>query len=124
MTAYDRGNQVGRCGSKLETALRGAESRLRVACGKWKEEIREHPGKAVFLAAAGGYVCHRLHARSLLFTGLKILAAFTPPTLFALGLCRVAEICKVRDAEWSGSADNETAPSSAEASTRILVTDA
>ena len=108
----------------METALRGAESRLRAACGKWKEEIREHPGKSIFLAAAGGYVCHRLHARSLLFTGFKILTAFTPPTLLALGLCKVAEICKVRDAEWSGSAGNETAPATADDPTLIVVTDA
>lgn len=124
--AWVPGEEPPRLESRVEELLQRAEVRVRAACDRWKEEIRTHPAKAVMLAAAGGYVCHRLHSRGLLFAGLKIFTAFTPPTLIALGLCKAAEFCKVRDAEWArsrpGSPDAEAAPADAEPP-RVVVTD-
>jgi hypothetical protein len=87
--------------SGMEAALKRAEVRIRDACARVKHEIRSYPAEAVLLAAAGGYVCNRLPVRSLLVTGVRIFSAFTPPTLVALGICKVAEYVRRRRADES-----------------------
>ena len=89
--------------SDLEVALRRVEARIKAVSNKWRNDIRHSPGRSVVAAAAGGYLFRRLPVGALLATGLKLAAAFTPPTLIALGICKVAEYCKHRDKQWASS---------------------
>jgi hypothetical protein len=73
----------------IEIAFRRAESGLRAAGDRLKEQIREYPAQSVLLAAAGGYLCQRLSFQTLLVTGFKMFTAFAPPTLVALGICKM-----------------------------------
>jgi len=107
--------------SAVEAALRRTEMRAREACERLKEDIRENPAQAVFLAAAAGYVFNRLPMRSLCVSGFKIFSAFTPPTLLALGICKVAEYWKRRKAESSSRLPTQPAPVS---EVVIVMTDA
>lgn len=85
--------------SGIEAALRRAEVRLRMAGDRLREQIRDYPAESVFLAAAGGYLCKRLPVQSLLITGFKIFSAFAPPSLLALGICKLAEYSRRWDAQ-------------------------
>ena len=106
----------------FEAALRRTEIRLRSTYEHCKSEVREFPAQSVLIAAAGGYICHRLPIRSILATGARMFAAFTPPTLVALGIWKLAEYYTRRKAEDS----RRTAPqevSAPSAAPGLLVSD-
>ena len=59
----------------FEAALRRTEIRLRSTYEHCKSEVREFPAQSVLIAAAGGYICHRLPIRSILATGVFMAVA-------------------------------------------------
>ena len=64
------------------------------ACQRYEvceQRVRESPGKAILVAVAAGYLLHRLPVRSLLVAQVRLLAALTPPTLFAFGAAKLCE---------------------------------
>src|SRR5436190_6733039 len=90
------------CGiqAKLESALHNAETCAHHACEKGKEHIRAFPVESVALAAATGFLWPRLPVGAMLVTGARILAAFAPPALLALGACALADKLRRKDEEW------------------------
>jgi len=59
--------------------------------GECEQCVRDSPGKAMLLAVAAGYCLHRLPARSLLVTQVRLIAALAPPTLLAFGAAKLCE---------------------------------
>ena len=86
--------------TKIEAAVRKAESCALAVWDRGKDHIREYPVESVSLAAATGYFWTRLPMGALLATGARVFAAFAPPTLVALGICAVVEKLRHQDEEW------------------------
>lgn len=56
-----------------------------------EQKVRNSPGKAVLIAVAAGYCLHRLPVRSMLVAQVRLIAAITPPALFAFGAAKLCE---------------------------------
>lgn len=56
-----------------------------------EEQVRSSPGKAILIAIAAGYCLHRLPVRSILVAQVRLIAALTPPALFAFGAAKLCE---------------------------------
>jgi hypothetical protein len=56
-----------------------------------EEQVRNSPGKAILIAVAAGYCLHRLPVRSILVAQVRLIAALTPPALFAFGAAKLCE---------------------------------
>jgi hypothetical protein len=77
--------------SKVEAAADRCEERLSQAFHRWEDNVRRYPSEYVFGAAAAGYVASRLPVRSLLLSGIGLVAAAAPPALLLMGIFKAAD---------------------------------
>ncbi|BCU78182.1 hypothetical protein [Luteolibacter sp. LG18] len=61
-----------------------------------QERVVNHPAQAVMIAAAAGYLIEKLPLRSIFITNMRLLAALTPPILFAVGAAKVCEYLQTK----------------------------
>jgi len=61
-----------------------------------EEQVVKHPAKAVLVAVAAGYLIDRLPLRAILVAKMRVLAALTPPVLFAFGAAKICEYLQTK----------------------------
>lgn len=66
------------------------------ACEK---QVVKHPAQAVLAAVAAGYLIDRLPLRAIFIAKMRVLAALTPPVLFAFGAAKVCEYLQTKARE-------------------------
>ena len=80
---------IGR--ATLKDALRRGEDKLCAAWSQCEDKVRQYPSRAVLGAAATGYLGHLLPLRSILMTGIRVVAAAAPSALLLLGLWKASD---------------------------------
>lgn len=83
--------EVSLAQSKLEAAADRGEEKLSQAFHRWEDNVRRHPSEYVLGAAAAGFVASRLPVRSLLLSGIGLVAAAAPPALLLMGIYKAAD---------------------------------
>lgn len=61
-----------------------------------EEQVVKHPAKAVLVAVAAGYLLDQLPLRAIFIAKMRVLAALTPPVLFAFGAAKVCEYLQTK----------------------------
>jgi ferredoxin len=76
----------------IHSLVNDAKRKLQDSCEDCRQCVRESPMQAILLAAAAGYLLHRLPVRALLVAKVRLITALTPPTLLAYGAAKLCEI--------------------------------
>ncbi|HWB01539.1 MAG TPA: hypothetical protein VG796_00860 [Verrucomicrobiales bacterium] len=83
--------EVSLAQSKLEAVADRGEEKLSQAFHRWEDNVRRYPSEYVLGAAAAGFVASRLPVRSLLLSGIGLVAAAAPPALLLMGIYKAAD---------------------------------
>jgi len=75
----------------IQTLIEDGKEALKERYSSCEKEIVNHPLKAVAIAAATGYLLHRLPLRAIFITKMRILSALVPPVLLAIGAAKTCE---------------------------------
>lgn len=76
----------------IHALVNDAKQKLHDTCEDCRHCVRESPIQAILLAAAAGYLLHRLPVRALLVAKFRLMTALTPPTLLAYGAAKICEL--------------------------------
>lgn len=83
----------------LHALVDDGRSYLRQRYEACQDAVVNHPTTAVLTALAIGCVLDRLPLRAIFITKMRILAALTPPVLFAIGAAKTCEYLQTKARE-------------------------